>query len=221
MSAAADVLHLPDAAEMRAITELRRVLLANGYQPVAVASGGKAPVARNWPSLRGVPAADAAGLNTGVLSAGLRAADVDVDDAEEVARIVATVSRLAGACRVVRSRPNSPRVLLLYRAPEGMRPPKRTMRVRGGTLEILGAGQQFVAYGRHPSGVEFEWLDLGLDLVPLHDLPVMTAEAEAAICEALELRDEPANVPRSSPLRPSPRRPHPPLPLANPTSFAG
>lgn len=57
----------------------------------------------------------------------------------------------------MRVRDNSPCRLLPYRAAEG-EPPKRRIAGRHGKVEVLGRGQQFMAYGRHPSGAELCWM---------------------------------------------------------------
>ena len=62
---------------------------------------------------------------------------------------------------IIRTRENSARCLLVYRAAEGL-PRKRRLVGASHTddhackIEVLGKGQQFVAYGRHPSGVELQ-----------------------------------------------------------------
>ena len=56
----------------------------------------------------------------------------------------------------MRTRANSPRCLIIYRAAEG-KPPKRKLTGKLGKIEVLGAGQQFVAFGIHLSGATLEW----------------------------------------------------------------
>jgi hypothetical protein len=55
-------------------------------------------------------------------------------------------------------------------------------------VEILGQGQQFVAYGRHPSGREYEWLDIfgGLTGIPVATLEVVTEDQIAELLQAVE-----------------------------------
>src|ERR1700732_3005020 len=44
-------------------------------------------------------------------------------------------------------------------------------------FEILGDGQQFVAYGMHPKGMDYEWIGDGDPAtVPLADLPGVTPQ---------------------------------------------
>ena len=85
---------------------------------------------------------------------------------------------------ITRTRANSPRCLLVYRASEG-EPVKLAITGAGHgkdhacKVEILGRGQQFVAFGGHPSGAELQWLDGGPADRALADLPAVT-EAQIA-----------------------------------------
>lgn len=107
------------------------------------------PVALRW--------RDPLELNTGILCDGLRPVDVDVEDATIAARIRATAVFMLGEAPM-RVRDNSARCLLLYRAAEG-EPHKRKLEGQHGKVEILGLGNQFVAYGLHPSGSQLRWLN--------------------------------------------------------------
>lgn len=149
---------------------LRAQLWDAGFRPVPVynhddahPSAGKAPMGNAWgdearrdpPDAVSRPAHPRA-LNTGLLCDGLRAIDVDVDNPTIAASIRAKALDRFGEAPM-RYRDNSPRVLLLYRATEGA-PPKRSIVGPMGKVEILGAGQQFVAFGVHPSGADLRWM---------------------------------------------------------------
>jgi Bifunctional DNA primase/polymerase, N-terminal len=166
---------------------LREELYDAGFRPVAISSpdadhrnAGKAPFEWEWqikarqdpPEALRCNRRDA--LNTGILCDGLRALDIDVDDLALVQRIRATAIMAWGEAPM-RVRDNSSRCLLLYRAAEG-EPPKRKLDGKLGKLEILGYGQQFVAYGRHPSGAELRWMPEPPHLVPREQLPPVTEE---------------------------------------------
>jgi hypothetical protein len=161
------------------VSTLRSRLWDAGFRPVAVLSRDKRPLAREWGEsarqdppecvrLGAVPHA----LNTGILCDGLRAVDFDIDD-----------DGVAGQCRDLavsmlgdapcRWRRNSARFLALYRAADGA-PRKIVLAGRLGKIEVLGLGQQFVAFGWHPSGAELEWLPEAPGDVALADLPVVT-----------------------------------------------
>lgn len=88
----------------------------------------------------------------------LRAIDIDVDNPRRAQRIVTHIERtLPWHIFPVRSRPDSGKVLLPFLFDVPMT--KRVIPVEGGIVEFLGDGQQFVAYGTHPSGQRYSWGD--------------------------------------------------------------
>jgi hypothetical protein len=187
------------------VFSLRRALYANGFQPIAVKTGEKAPLGIGWQMRRGLPPLSDAALNTGILCEGLCPADIDVGDADAVEIIVKIFDEVAGHSSLRRTRPNSSHCLLFYRAPDGTRPKKRVIKLGSlGKVELLGLGQQFVAYGMHPSGVEFEWPESGPDVVKREDMLVLAPEHEAEIERRLRATfdlpaDEPA-IPQPEPI---------------------
>src|SRR5215510_10586986 len=113
---------LPDDVRM-----FRKRAVENGYRLVRVRSQSKAPLPRDWQHgdqnelLLDVHPAS---LNTGLLLAGLRCFDCDVDDpslANEIAE--AMRPHLPGGA-LHRRRAGSPRVALIFRAADGQ-PGKR------------------------------------------------------------------------------------------------
>ena len=80
-------------------------------------------------------------------------------------------------------------MLLLCRAAEG-EPAKRTLTGRSHTtehsckIEVLGRGQQFVAFGRHPSGADLEWYPDGPGVLQYDELPEVTEDDIQAFLEA-------------------------------------
>ena len=134
----------------------------------AVSDPGKQPLGNNWqinarrdPPLCATSPAVKHALNTGILADGLRPIDLDIDDPEKARRCRALAISILGDAPT-RTRQGSPRSLMLYRAAAG-EPVKRTLTGRGHTkelgckIEVLGHGQQFVAFGRHPNGADLEW----------------------------------------------------------------
>jgi hypothetical protein len=151
---------LVDPDEVR---QIRTTLSQNGYRSVAVLTGDKRPMARRWTERARTQTAgevqsfDHRCANTGILCDGLRVIDIDIDDAAIAGKVKSLALEMLGAAPV-RIRSNSPRSLLVYCAAEGS-PPKWKIDGRHGAVETLGHGQQFVAFGQHPSGVKYEWLD--------------------------------------------------------------
>ncbi len=110
---------------------------------------------------------------------------------------------------IVRCRQNSPRRLLPYRI-ENRDARKIIIKLSCGKLEFLGRGQQFVGFGKHPSGADYEWQGQPLDEIEIDALPVIDAAgirafvawAEAALAgrregEAERIRQEEGARPTS------------------------
>ena len=145
-----------------AVQALRSRIWQNGFRPVAVKSDSKVPSGRGWTDRARMNPPDAVGswpessaLSTGILGDGLLALDIDVDDAPLVSQIVSAAWNYLGSAPS-RTRVDSPRCLLLYRAVEG-EPSKRSVSGQLGKVEALGKGQQFVAFGTHEQGAAYAW----------------------------------------------------------------
>nr|WP_277751908.1 VapE domain-containing protein [Dankookia rubra] len=179
------------------MTALRLQLLANGYHPVPVAgpqmrckSPGKQPLMRNWRQIcasadslevRRWGVEQAGCSNTGLLCEDLAAPDIDVPVPALAKRLEVLATAILGPTPLLRIG-CAPKRLLAYRTITSL--PKMAtpeLFLSDGTklqVEVLGAGQQFVAYGAHPdTGRGYEWPSAGPDVVLHADLPVV-AEAE-------------------------------------------
>lgn len=177
-------------------TTFGRALLGNGYLIIPIKPGHKRPALDNWQTAR-LGAADltrypnhGVGVLCGQGAQPVAAIDVDTTDGALAARFVAWCQEHLGAtCERVG---NAPKILLAYRAAsEGWgKATGAWFEDLGGArhrLEVLGKGQQFVAYHIHPdTGEPYEWVDLfgGLDAMRAGDLPVIT---EAQVEEALQV----------------------------------
>jgi len=173
-----------------------RALLGNGYLIIPIKPGHKRPALDNWQTSR-LGAADLTrypGHGVGVLcgqgAQPIAAIDVDTTDEALASRFVAWCQDNLGlTCERVG---NAPKILLAYRAEsEGWgKATGAWFEDLGGArhrLEILGKGQQFVAYHIHPdTGQSYEWVDLfgGLEAMRAGDLPIIT---EAQVEEALQV----------------------------------
>lgn len=106
----------------------------------------------------------------------IRALDVDVPDPEQSAAIRRFIdARLILPARI---RDNSSKFLLAFHYEGTLL--KRRIKTQHGVVELLATGQQFVALGRHPSGVRYEW-ENGLP----DEFPVMTLEQVESLWLAL------------------------------------
>lgn len=173
-----------------------RQLLANGYLIIPVKPGHKRPALDQWQTAR-LGAADltrypshGAGILCGQGAQPIAGIDVDTLDEGLASRFVTWCQENLGyTCERVGM---APKILLAYRAAcEGWG--KATGAwfedLAGGRhrLEVLGKGQQFVAYHTHPdTGQPYEWVDMlgGLDAMRAEDLPVIT---DAQVEEALQV----------------------------------
>lgn len=81
----------------------------------------------------------------------VRAIDIDIADEDKAQEVVDAI----GIEMPVRFRENSGKRLLIFQM-EGEHP-KRVIRTAEGAIEFLGNGQQFIAIGTHPSGVDYKW----------------------------------------------------------------
>lgn len=103
----------------------------------------------------------------------IRALDLDCTDPAEVEAIIKFVRGvLPGVPLAIRRRPNSSKCLIAFEVteiPEDQDLYKRTVKTASGMIEFLATGQQFIAYGTHPSGVQYEWENEGeFPDLPLH-----------------------------------------------------
>ena len=181
------------------LATLRHALIAGGYTPVPVE--GKSPHrTRGWQKLKpdhrqvdGLIRHAPQATNTGILAGAVVAIDVDAPDVDAAARLGAMVRALPGGARALCRIGKAPKALYLFRA-AAPREKSATAKYRVGgqvcQVEVLGAGQQFVAFGIHPdTGMPYKWegpspLEVALDDLPMIDGATVhgfLAEAEATL----------------------------------------
>ncbi len=134
--------------------------LARGYSLVPVKTNDKIPAVPAWNkgvSNRILEAVRSDALNTGINCDGLRVVDVDLDNFADVQAVMDLCRQHLGEAGMMRTRDNSCRVALFYRA-ESDNPAKVRIKTRKGAVEVLGRGQQCLVHGIHPSGAELRWL---------------------------------------------------------------
>lgn len=160
--------------------EVALKLLDQGYEPLPIRPGQKRPAVDAWTTVR----IDEAQVETwcrefGHCGVGLRtghliAVDIDILDTDLAYQAEAITQARLGQTMVRVGL--WPKRLLLYRT----KTPFAKYKV--GRVEVLGLGQQFVAFGIHPdTGLPYHWpngdspLDIGLDVLPLVDVPMIEA----------------------------------------------
>ncbi|WP_425102482.1 bifunctional DNA primase/polymerase [Tropicibacter sp. S64] len=170
----------PEGAGHVTFGEACERLVDLGYEPLPLKPGQKVPAVSRWSSVLMTPstidgwrqkyARCGVGLRTGRL-VGL---DIDILDADLAHEVQALAERRFGETLVRVGL--WPKRLLLYRTDA----PFAKMKV--GQVELLGAGQQFVTFGRHPATHQpYRWVtgDTPLD-VALDDLPSLDVERASA-----------------------------------------
>lgn len=164
------------SAQSYAADEIAAQLIANGYRPVPINRGEKGPKIARWQERTFRPDNFLPSSNIGILTGhGVVLLDIDVTDKEKADTIVnAFIDRFEDRGEILIRTGLAPKVGIPIRAPSGMK--KKAVKMDGGhQIEVLATGQQFVAYGRHPTGCMYEW-DGSRSLVDhcAEDLPELT-----------------------------------------------
>lgn len=161
-------------------------LLDHGYEPIPVIPGQKRPAPSRWSSVAvdetmveewsGRFPGHSVGLRTGCLVG----VDLDILDPDLAHRLTALTTQRLGETLVRIGL--HPKRLLLYRTEVPF--PKLSC----GKVEILGLGQQFVAFGRHPdTGRAYSWPGGETPLeVPIDQLPQVSRDDLAALLAEME-----------------------------------
>ena len=168
-------------------------LLDNGYEPIPIMPGSKRPAAKRWTTVEIDLAqierwsAEFADCGIGLRTGHLVAIDIDILDPDIAWQAGQTVEQRLGATLMRVGL--WPKRLYMYRAAASFTKASIT------NVEVLGLGQQFVAFGIHPkTGQPYDWPtgETPLD-VPLAALPLV----DEAACQAL-LAELAAIVPSAS-----------------------
>lgn len=182
-----------------------------GYE--VVACRGKAPVFPGWQ--RGGATADTIRAwendsrvtNIGILAGKIVAVDIDILDAGISERVKNLAMQMLGDTSLVRIG-LSPKQLMVYRIAEPIRK-KFASGVTNGTthkVEVLGLGQQFVAFGRHPDTMQpYVWPEADLASVSADSVPEVTEAALDAFLAGLANIIGPPPKPAVQPEKPPQR----------------
>lgn len=185
--------------------EHRLAMLRNGYHPVPVKTGTKAPGMGQWPVLaanatpESVAAWPADHGSTGILCGAVRGVDIDVLDAES-AKAIELLAYDTFGMSPLRREGRRPKVLLIYRADDAAAGKRAsasftfpgmsklgTQTLETHRVEVLGAGQQAVCFGTHPdTSRPYSWAGVTPEDVPLVNLPVVTEAEVTAFLAAAE-----------------------------------
>ena len=138
-----------------------------GHWPTVGLSPADQIKAQNWPT-----------ENVGLRAADFPAIDCDVMTDEAFELVDGLVAKHLGFAPV-RKRPNAPRALYVFKrsGEDAVRKLRLVFNdgVHEHAVELLGAGQQYVICGTHPSGVLYNWMEgrelvqVGVDGLTSHD----------------------------------------------------
>ena len=162
--------------------ELGLMLNENGYNIIPVVKGTKRPALTNWSRIKSTPDlieswdADA---SIGITTGDVVAIDIDCYDKHVTNAIVKFCDQHIG--RGLRRIGKAPKALLVFRTGENL---KKSVSAKysdneGNTncIEVLGKGQQFVAFGIHPDTQEkYLWPKTCPYVTPVNALPTINAE---------------------------------------------
>ena len=163
--------------------ELAPILADFGYSPVPIRPGAKAPMIEDWqaghPPEHYLPRY--ADWGTGILTATCPALDLDIRDRELVRVLIELAGDMLGPLAVPDRRAAKGALAVLDQPSRSTRSSGRWFALPGDDwrdpayaphrIEILGDGQQFVAYARHPRGTYYRWARGEPMDTPLIDLP--------------------------------------------------
>ena len=155
-------------------------LASSGFDVLPILGGTKRPdIEKGWQHIRATPETIAGWLDegrgpgVGILTANTPGVDLDVTDETILAKLVEYCEDNIGA--TVHRIGRAPKRLLVYRTDKPFAKRRLEFKTPAGDkqlLEVLCAGQQFVAFAAHPdTGKPYEWpngslLDTHADLLP-------------------------------------------------------
>jgi hypothetical protein len=190
--------NLPEWAFGRLAPDLE----ARGFQPIPITTpdptdpaAGKRPAVPGWQIYRPVAdrLSDFAGCSVGILTALTPAIDIDVRDPELAQEIDQLVTKMVGDAPARIGQP--PKILRVFRTSEpyakrathGFRLPDDRLEDKPHRVEVLGSGQQFVAFGIHPGTMRpYTWPDWSPLNLERDDLPELTEQRAREIIEVVE-----------------------------------
>lgn len=164
-------------------TSIRHALALNGYIPIPVS--GKRPLIAGWQKIRptldiidGWEQSRPNDGNTGILTGHVVAIDIDAPDPATAEKLIECLLEITGASYAPCRTGNAPKCLFIFRATETRKKSATPVYLVNGVkcqVEVLGDGQQFVAYGIHPDTAQpYTWGSGDPVTVPFSGLPEIT-----------------------------------------------
>jgi hypothetical protein len=203
------------------IVRLRRGLIAHGYR--VIPCDGKRAQGLNWPNakwradqMEGLARNYPHATNTGILTGEVVAIDVDAPDPEASEALAAMVAALPRSSLAPYRVGKAPKRLYVFRTNAPRTKAATSAYAMNGAkcqVEVLGIGNQFIAYGVHPDTHQsYEWFNGSPAETPASDLPLiepvnvdaLLARAERYLAESGTLMKRAGRQPavRASEMRP-------------------
>ncbi|MBX5243273.1 MULTISPECIES: bifunctional DNA primase/polymerase [Rhizobium] len=182
----------PQTSSDEGLGELRRQLIYNGYVPVPV--NGKRPKIKGWSKFRPKPEQIAGQIraypdhqNTGILCGDVVAIDIDVPDEDAAEHLRTMALALPNSDRALQRVGRAPKLTFIFRTAAARRKKitgKYSVNGHDCQVEILGYGQQFVAFGIHPdTGKAYEWVGKSPIDVSFCELPEIDSDTVDAFVD--------------------------------------
>ena len=184
----------------RELARLGETLIDNGYEIIPIAPGTKYP--KGLPNWQTVPSDKGqlkkwlsngyAGAGVGIRTQYTPAVDIDVRDPAIAAQVQAMALQVTGAGYAPERVGAAPKRLLAFRTETPFTKVQSAAYVDESGLEhkveVLGDGQQYVAYAIHPdTGEAYDWGVSGdPEDMPVSELPVLTLEMAREIVRRFE-----------------------------------
>jgi AAA domain/Primase C terminal 2 (PriCT-2)/Bifunctional DNA primase/polymerase, N-terminal len=177
-------------------------LIDLGYRIVPLPPGSKGPNRKGWPKLelngatvRKWAANGSSHDGVGVLAATTPAIDVDILDKEVAGQMLEAIEGIFEGHNLLMRTGKAPKFLIPFRSDEPFRKLTSNIYTDGTNdhkVEILGSGQQWVAYHVHPeTGNPYQWYDGvgedGIRDVERSALPALTRDDAQRVIDAFEV----------------------------------
>ena len=167
------------------LKEKGHILLGNGYELIPIKKESKIPAISGWQNTKATPEDIENWANNlhqggyGVLTSRTPAIDIDCHDKAIIQKVVDYCERALGISLKRVGLP--PKILLVYKTEIPFKKiSSSTFEDSSGTkhkVEILGEGQQFVAFGIHPETKKsYSWPEKSILEIPHNQLPWLTME---------------------------------------------
>lgn len=180
------------------LKEVGGLLLENGYNITPILRGEKRPFIDGWQKitadqrmLRTWLDDDKGDCGVGIVTAHTPAVDIDCLDDDVAAEMLAWIEEEYGVSEPLRYG-KRPKALLLFRVDEPFRKLKSSVWEDPDfglthAVEVLGEGQQFVAFGIHKDTKRpYEWVGKSPLDIPVSDLPLLTIEMAREIIDKFD-----------------------------------